>query len=140
MINSFSGKYRFLSNFYMIPIRYNKIVYPSVENAYQACKTNNIELRKQFIYCSAKKAKLLGHYLVLRPHWNCIRQAVMYNLLVIKFKNNTLRQLLINTGDQELIEGNYWNDTYWGICRGIGENNLGKLLMRLRSELNEINY
>jgi predicted NAD-dependent protein-ADP-ribosyltransferase YbiA (DUF1768 family) len=46
---------------------------------------------------------------------------------------------LIATKDAELIEGNNWGDVIWGCVRGpgdewIGENNLGKLLMKLRQE------
>ena len=41
---------------------------------------------------------------------------------------------LINTGDAILIEGNTWGDTYWGVCDGVGENRLGKLLMEVREE------
>lgn len=29
----------------------------------------------------------------------------------------------MDTGDAILIEGNYWNDTYWGKCNGEGQNN-----------------
>lgn len=43
--------------------------------------------------------------------------------------------MLINTGDAELIEGNSWGDTFWGECNGIGENNLGKILMKIRKEI-----
>ena len=43
--------------------------------------------------------------------------------------------MLIKTGNTELIEGNFWGDTFWGICDGVGENNLGKILMRVRKEL-----
>jgi predicted NAD-dependent protein-ADP-ribosyltransferase YbiA (DUF1768 family) len=35
----------------------------------------------------------------------------------------------------ELIEGNWWGDTYWGVCNGVGENHLGKLLMKIRDYL-----
>jgi hypothetical protein len=42
--------------------------------------------------------------------------------------------LLLATGDMELIEDNDWDDTYWGVCNGAGENNLGKLLMKIRAE------
>ena len=46
-----------------------------------------------------------------------------------------LRTKLADTEDEELIEGNTWNDTYWGVCRGVGENHLGKLLMEVREML-----
>ena len=35
------------------------------------------------------------------------------------------------------IEGNTWNDTFWGVCNGQGQNWLGKILMLVRSELNK---
>jgi hypothetical protein len=46
-----------------------------------------------------------------------------------------LKQLLLATGDKELIEGNTWGDTFWGVCNGIGQNHLGKILMAKRTEL-----
>jgi predicted NAD-dependent protein-ADP-ribosyltransferase YbiA (DUF1768 family) len=58
----------------------------------------------------------------------------MLNLLRQKFQNPELREKLLCTGKLELIEGNYWGDTYWGVCRGVGENRLGKLLMLVREE------
>ena len=56
-----------------------------------------------------------------------------------KFNNPELKEKLIATGDAELIEGNPWGDTFWGVCEGKGENHLGKILMKIRSELNEPN-
>jgi predicted NAD-dependent protein-ADP-ribosyltransferase YbiA (DUF1768 family) len=52
-----------------------------------------------------------------------------------KFKNEELAQLLIDTDDHELIEGNWWHDYFWGVCNGKGENHLGKILMDVREEL-----
>uniref|UniRef100_UPI00345E83CD NADAR domain-containing protein n=1 Tax=uncultured Duncaniella sp. TaxID=2768039 RepID=UPI00345E83CD len=49
--------------------------------------------------------------------------------------NPALAEKLIATGDAELVEGNYWHDTVWGVCDGVGENHLGKILMRVREEL-----
>jgi len=54
-----------------------------------------------------------------------------------KFKQEDLKQMLLDTGDQELVEGNTWNDTFWGVCRGEGQNNLGKILMKVRMELRQ---
>jgi hypothetical protein len=47
-ISSFSGEYRWLSNFWIAPIiPFNdNISYPSSEHAYQAAKTQNLEIRK----------------------------------------------------------------------------------------------
>lgn len=64
---------------------------------------------------------------------------LMERLLLKKFDNNhpQPQQMLLSTGDEELIEGNYWKDTYWGVCNGVGENHLGKLLMKIREKLKE---
>ena len=57
----------------------------------------------------------------------------MYSLVWEKFSTHEhLRNLLLETGDQELIEGNTWGDTYWGTCNGVGENHFGKFLMNIR--------
>ena len=45
-----------------------------------------------------------------------------------------LKEKLIN--EVGLIEErNCWNDRYWGTVDGIGENNLGKILMSVRDIL-----
>lgn len=63
----------------------------------------------------------------------------MKNLLQIKFSEDPYKTKLICTYPQSLVEGNTWNDTYWGVCNGIGDNNLGKLLMQVRDQLQEQN-
>jgi predicted NAD-dependent protein-ADP-ribosyltransferase YbiA (DUF1768 family) len=42
---------------------------------------------------------------------------------------------VVPTGDAELVEGNTWNDRFWGVCRGKGRNELGRILMRVRTGL-----
>lgn len=56
----------------------------------------------------------------------------MFYLLMKKFNQEPFHSKLIATGDSQLIEGNTWGDTYWGVCRGKGQNKLGKLLMKVR--------
>ena len=53
-------------------------------------------------------------------------------------KDESLKEMLLLTGDQEIIEENYWGDTFWGVCRGKGQNHLGKILMKVRDELRGI--
>lgn len=135
-IDSFSGQYRFLSNFYPADVKYEGEQYSSVEHAYQAAKTLDLSHRIIIRDCGRPGvAKKLGKHIVLRDDWNEIKLSVMGQLLWQKFHIDPLRQLLIDTDPFELIEGNHWGDVYWGICRGIGENNLGKLLMEIRKEL-----
>ena len=50
---------------------------------------------------------------------------------------NSIGTKIVDTEDMELIEGNSWGDTFWGVCDGVGENNLGKVLMRVRDRLNK---
>lgn len=42
------------------------------------------------------------------------------------------RKKLLATENALLVEGNTWNDTYWGVCNGVGKNTLGQLLMKIR--------
>lgn len=133
-MNEFRGSKYFLSNFYNCKIKYEGIIYPSVENAYQASKTLNLEERKQFINISPKHAKYLGKKIKLRNNHCNLKLGIMKELLQIKFNNKELKLKLLNTGDEWLEEKNTWNDTYWGTCNGIGENNLGKLLMNIRNK------
>ena len=134
MINSFTGKYSFLSNFYPTKgIEYEGIVYLTVEHAYQAAKSLS-PIERDYINRAPtpSAAKKAGRYLTLRTDWEEVKLEIMSTLLKSKYQWADLKLLLLETGDEELIEGNWWGDTYWGICRGVGENHLGKLLMEIR--------
>jgi hypothetical protein len=136
MIDFFWNEYRFLSNFYSSPILYEGILYPTVEHAYQAQKTADVEVRKQMANCKTpKEVKAMGYKVAMIEDWDNNKLWIMHELLKLKFADETLKNMLLATGDEELVEGNTWGDTYWGICKGIGENNLGKLLMAIRSTL-----
>ena len=136
VINSFDGEYRFLSNFYPCEVRFEGYWYRSTEAAYQAAKTLDLHLRTQFVDLDAGKAKRLGKTLQLRPDWETIKVDVMWALIQQKFAPGTaLAAQLLATGSAQLIEGNHWGDTFWGMCNGVGENWLGKLLMKQREYL-----
>lgn len=135
-IDSFSGQYEFLSNFYYNPITVNGVRFMTNENAFQAQKCP--ERASEFVELTPGKAKRHGRTVKLREDWNRIRLDLMYELNRRKFtENDYLRAQLLKTGDRELIEGNYWNDTFWGVCKGTGQNHLGKILMRIRHEIRE---
>lgn len=137
MIKEFQGEYRFLSNFWPCRVKYEHVIFPSVEHAYQAAKTLDYEQRIEFMVLTAGQAKRKGAQLELRPYWEQIKVKVMGELLRLKFQDPELREKLLATGEEELVEGNAWNDTFWGVCNGVGQNNLGKLLMQVRQEIRE---
>ena len=91
---------------------------------------------KEFTELNPSKAKQLGRKVKLRKDWEEVKTNIMYDICLAKFtQNQDLKEKLLKTGNAILIEGNWWNDTYWGVCNGIGENNLGKILMKIREEL-----
>ena len=137
MISEFQGEYRWLSNFWAATVIYEGISYPSVEHAFQAAKTLDRHARKEIASDpNSAKAKQTGRRVQLRSDWEEIKLSVMYSLVLDKFTRNAeLKKKLLATGDQELTEGNTWNDTIWGICNGKGENWLGKILMAVRGRL-----
>jgi N-glycosidase YbiA len=134
-IKGFFGEYRWLSNYHLEPVMYQGLKYASSENAYQAAKFPP-EQRPQFQLLNPKDSKKLGNALrIANPaQWDIDRVHVMYEILLDKFlKNPILQQKLIDTGDRYLEETNWWKDTFWGVCDGHGENNLGKVLMCIRT-------
>lgn len=136
MIGPFKNQYEFLSNFAPSIIFYDGFVYPTVEHAFQASKTMDYNMRKSISEAKTPgQAKRLGRHLVLRPYWADIKIRVMTDLVTKKFAIHELRMKLLETGDEELVEKNFWNDIFWGICNGIGENNLGKILMNIRENI-----
>lgn len=140
MINNFRGPYAFLSNFHLCVVEHNGIKYISAEHAYQACKSLS-DIDKYIIWSqdTPAKAKAQGKRITIRKDWDQIKLIAMKEVLLAKFLNYDLRQQLLATQDSILIEGNTWGDTYWGECPiGIGENNLGKILMEVREHYRRI--
>lgn len=136
MINSFEGKYAFLSNFYEHPISEGSLTFPTNEHYFQAMKTLDLTERIAIARAGTPgQSKRMGRSVKLRSDWEDIKLSVMETALRLKFADPELAVMLKATGDEELVEGNWWNDTFWGVCNGVGENNLGKLLMKIRAEL-----
>jgi hypothetical protein len=135
-IMDFRGKYEFLSNFYPCQVELDDEVYPSVEHAFQAAKTDDFEWREKIrLAGSARMAKVIGSKVQLRSNWEDIKVWLMLELLREKFMDRSLANMLLETGDAELVEDNNWHDEFWGMCNGRGKNQLGKLLMQVRGEL-----
>jgi ribA/ribD-fused uncharacterized protein len=147
MINDFHGKHFFLSNFYESPFWYNGRQWKTIEHAFQAAKCmNGSDYDKIHAAATPGEAKRLGRRCALIPSWDNLRVNVMRECLLMKFLgNDEMLTRLLNTGDEELVEGNTWNDTFWGCTRKTdgswkGNNMLGKLLMEIRENFRADNY
>lgn len=136
-ILGFDGDNRWCSNFIIGSVEpiLSFISYPTVENAYQAAKTLDHSARVNFMNCSPVQAKKLGKTVVIRADWDSVKLDIMRHLVRQKFNCPVLRNKLLATGTCHIEETNYWKDTYWGVCNGVGENHMGKILMELRSSM-----
>ncbi len=129
--------YGFLNNFY----RSRMFIYGRwwnwVEAPYQAMKTI-VPAERDAIWAatSPRQARDLGQTVTLHDSWDEIKVEVMYQCCLAKFtQNHELMEKLLATGDEELIEDSPI-DSFWGCgADGKGQNNLGKVLMRVRKDL-----
>lgn len=138
MIKEFKGSYRWLSNFWPAEIKYEGIVYPATEHAYQAAKflDKNKRLRISKTFSPAEAKRMGQDTKDRRPDWFDVSLKVMYDVNLLKYgMHSELGEMLVETFPQILQEGNTWGDTFWGICKGKGENHLGKILMKVRDVL-----
>lgn len=142
MITSFSNEFSFLSNFFPCTICFEGQEFPSVEHAFQAAKTLSPEERETISNAPTPgKAKRLGKKITLREDWEDKKLNVMEVLVRQKFLDPILREKLLTTKDEFLVEGNHWGDTFWGATwdeentSWVGKNHLGKIIMKLREEI-----
>lgn len=144
-IDSFRGRWAFLSNFHPAPMMWSGILYPTSEHAFNAGKTLDDEQRYWIADApTPREAKRRGRTVELRQGWDeRVRFEVMASVLEAKFGCHPGRvAALLSTGGAVLVEGNTWHDQVWGDCRcgraaclPAGANHLGRLLMELRARL-----
>lgn len=139
MIREFQGEYRWLSNFAPVLIKLDGKIYPSVEHAYMSAKSDDMKWK---LFCqdrnnTAEQVKKKGRNIMLIDNWDDVKLSIMEECLRQKYSQQPYKSQLINTDDVFIQEGNMWNDKFWGVClkTNKGENHLGKLIMKIRSEL-----
>ncbi len=138
-IKGFFGEYRWLSNFWSSPIEHEGFICATVEHAYQMEKAVLNKDRSRIVAAKTPgEAKRLAKQVQIYSDWDHVKLNIMRDLLEKKFAIPQLRDKLLSTGNAFLEETNTWNDTFWGVCRGKGQNNLGKLLMQIRNEIRKL--
>lgn len=137
-IMTFRGEYDFLSNMYAASFVWDGRAYRNSEAAFQSAKSLDPAVRDTFGNMNGVEAKRAGKKVKLREDWEHVKVEIMEEVVRAKFSQNPeLLQRLVDIGDLELVEGNRWHDTFWGVdmTSGKGENHLGKILMKIRAEL-----
>lgn len=142
VIDRFRYEFVFLSNFYHCEITWHGFhpatsqQFASAEHAYQASKAQHVSEYDCVVNApSASIAKKRGRKVTLKADFMQNRLQIMSSILLAKFSCAELAYKLCATEDAELIEGNDWGDTFWGVSHGVGTNHLGKLLMEHRTRL-----
>ena len=136
----FRYQYAFLSNMYSCPVFYQGEKYPCAETAFQIAKCANpsdedLFLNNRGFYVNGFTARNIGRKVKLRSDWEKEKPWIMLEIIRSKFENPVLREALLKTGNENLVEDNDWGDTYWGVCNGKGKNMLGRILMYVRNEI-----
>ena len=139
-INSFKGKYFFLSNFYVFK---NGL---SSEHLYQSMKTKSKLWKVKILSAKTPSdAKKHGKLAPITEDWKIIKIPSMEIVVRSKFfLYSKLKKKLMKTEDAYLIEGNQYHDNFWGDCKCekckdiLGLNYLGLILMEIRRELFEL--
>ncbi len=151
----FTGPHAFLSNFYTDydrPLTYNGYEFRSAERAYQAQKAASQDDFTKIQHAATsfhawKYGRELKNPAYTPAEWDNVKMDVMEGVLWAKFQDAEMRELLIGTGDRELVEGTLGSDRFWAeqivpannndgyVRTGNGFNYLGQLLMALREGL-----
>lgn len=147
VVIEFKGEHAFLSNFYGTTFKWREKTFFCGEQAFQYAKTF-FPMAGEARKCkdlgmrlldtgNPTTAKRYGREVPLDvAEWDKRRVQYMREIVHARFAQNMsdedLTGQLINTGAMMLVEGNDWNDTFWGRCNGKGFNTLGVLLMEER--------
>lgn len=127
--------YGYLNNFRKAPMFIYNAWYKNVEAAYQSRKTFSLEEQESIRLASnPRTARDLGQVVSIRSDWDQVKYQIMAECILAKFvQHKDLRERLLSTGNEQLIEDSE-TDFYWGCgADGTGQNNLGKILMITRS-------
>ena len=136
MIVNFKREHRFLNMSYPAVITYNGIVFYTAEAAYQAQKMTSPKEQEKMSALGLEAVRKRGQKISPRPDWEKVKVQIMYEIQLAKFSQSPhLKEKLLSTVGKILVDTDYDHGLYWAEIRGEGENNLGKILMRVREDL-----
>lgn len=136
--------YGCFSNFSRHPVKMGKHTYQTSEHYFQSQKYAGTAIETKIKNCAspgdaARMGRDRKHPVPLRRDWEKVKDDVMRAVVLAKFRQHKdLQEILLSTGDAELIEDTT-SDYYWGCgTDGTGKNMLGKILMEIREILKPV--
>ncbi|CAM2721543.1 unnamed protein product [Rotaria socialis] len=123
------------SNFYPSPIKLDGYTWPTTEHYFQAQKFISDEAHFQNVLHLRKPIEALfysrKHRPAVRSDWAQVKDGIMLKACTAKFEQHfPLRELLLSTGNRQLVE-HTTKDSYWADGGdGSGRNQLGITLMQ----------
>ena len=137
----FLGGWYVFDNFAPFPVEWRGKLYPTAEHAYQAAHfiDKNPDLAEQVRQTlSPREASDFANLNSYQddPAWKDKRLVIMEELVRNKIEQHPyVKQILLESQDKDIVEMND-DDAFWGWGQDHkGENNLGKIWMKLRSEI-----
>jgi len=137
----YTPRYYPLDNFSAFSVTIWGKTFPTAEHAYQWKKFSDSEPAIAELICNATNPHQVkkisdAHKAKCPSSWTTDNLIQMELILRAKIEQHQkMRDLLLETGEKELLE-NSPVDAYWGVGpTGDGLNHLGKLWMKLRDEL-----
>ena len=139
-----TGQYtsKVLYNTFYSDIKYKGLLYPSVENAYQAQKEPDQVKRMKYTRLSTSQAIYYGNRKRLSYNWLENRDKIMHELLEIKFQDKHFREELLSSDLDDTIFYNTDHNNYWGFCtcekcRNKNQNKLKDMLIVIKNNYME---
>lgn len=139
-IDNFNSYFDFLNNDYPTWVYFEGLLFPCVNAAYQAARSDKQHIREKISKIDTPQELWdIAINIEDPPNWVKERLRIMEMLLRDKFRRNKeLRDKLKATGDRELIN-TYAEPSpsnfYWGVVNGKGQNQLGRLLEAIRIDI-----
>jgi ribA/ribD-fused uncharacterized protein len=136
---SVGGEYGCFSNFSPHPISLKGKTWPTSEHFFQAQKFAGTPDEEEVRQAKSPMiAARMGRSRKrpLRKDWQAVKDSIMHEAILAKFTQHAdLREVLLATGDAEIVEKTE-KDKYWGDGGdGRGKNQLGQILMEVREGL-----
>jgi hypothetical protein len=135
-IRGFHGDFNFLNNFYPFQFQWAGRRFYHAEGAVQFARAADRKAADHIASLeSPVEAGRAAQHIPVNPDWDAIKVTTMESILNIKFSFENLGLYLLLTGNAILIASNNSGDDFWGVSKGKGRNELGKILMEIRSRL-----